>query len=750
MKEDFSQFSMLDLFRIEAENQTQALIAGLLALERDPNAAEHLEACMRAAHSLKGAARVVDLAPGIDLAHAVEDLFVAAQHGDIVLRQHQIDLLLRGADLLLEIAKSPEDSQKTAKVAAFLAALKFAFGPNSEKGRDQEKTEPDFAIEQGAQLIQEPPTIVQSLAEGEQGASSRVLRVTADHLNRLLGLAGESLMISRQLRPFVQSLLSLKRMQDDAGKVVDALREALPRAAGLVDVQAAEARSKILECQDLLSQQRLELETLDLRFASIAQHLYDEALACRMLPFADGVQHFPRLVRDLSRSLGKSARLEIIGLATQVDRDILERLDAPLSHLLHNAVDHGIESPEERTAAGKPPEGVIQLEARHSAGMLQITVSDDGRGIDIDQLRESVIARRLSMPETVGKLSKSELLEFLFLSGFTMKNVVTEVSGRGVGLDVVQNMIKQVRGVVYASTQPGLGTRFQMHLPLTLSVLRTLLVEIGGEPYAFPLAHIVSTVKLLKAQVEFLEGRQHFNFHGRQIGLVMACQILDGRSEFIDNSELSIVVVGDQQEMYGLVVDRFLGQQELVVRPFDTRLGKIKDISAAALTEDGIPVLILDVEDMIRSIEKLVSAGPLSKIQPHSGGAAPKPRKRILVVDDSLTVRELERKLLDRSGYEVEVAVDGMDGWNLARTGNFDLVITDIDMPRMDGIELVKSLRQHANLKSRPIMIVSYKDREEDRQRGLEAGADYYLTKGSFHDDSLVQAVIDLIGEADA
>jgi two-component system, chemotaxis family, sensor histidine kinase and response regulator WspE len=742
MKEDFSHFSMLDLFRIEAENQTQALIAGLLALERDPNAAEHLEACMRAAHSLKGAARVVDLAFGIDLAHAMEDLFVAAQHGDISLRQHQIDLLLRGADLLLEIAKAPEDSQKTAKVTAFLTALKFAFGPNPEQGRAEENAEPDLTLE--LEQVAQPPI------EGEHNASNRVLRVTADHLNRLLGLAGESLMISRQLRPLIHSLLSLKRMQDDAGKAVDALREALPPAAGLAEVQAAEARSKLLECQELLSQERLDLETLDLRFASIAQHLYDEALACRMLPFADGVQHFPRLVRDLSRSLGKRARLEIVGLATQVDRDILERLDAPLGHLLHNAVDHGIESPEERVTAGKSPEGVIQLEARHSAGMLQITISDDGRGIDIDQLREAVVARRLSTPETVSKLSKSELLEFLFLSGFTMKSVVTEVSGRGVGLDVVQNMIKQVRGVVYASTQPGLGTRFQMHLPLTLSVLRTLLVEIGGEPYAFPLAHIVSTVKLQKAQVEFLEGRQHFNFHGRQIGLVMAHQILEGRNEFIDSSELSIVVVGDQQEMYGLVVDRLLGQQELVVRPFDTRLGKIKDISAAALTEDGAPVLILDVEDMIRSVEKLVSSGPLSKIQPHAGGAAPKPRKRILVVDDSLTVRELQRKLLDRSGYEVEVAVDGMDGWNLARTGNFDLVITDIDMPRMDGIELVKSLRQHASLKSRPVMIVSYKDREEDRQRGLEAGADYYLTKGSFHDDSLVQAVIDLIGEADA
>jgi two-component system sensor histidine kinase and response regulator WspE len=304
-----------------------------------------------------------------------------------------------------------------------------------------------------------------------------------------------------------------------------------------------------------------------------------------------------------------------------------------------------------------------------------------------------------------------------------------------------------VRGTIRVSSQPGKGACFVLQLPLTLSVVRTLLVEIGGEPYAFPLAHIVRTLKLPRDKVEVLEGRQHFNVDGRAVGLVSAQQVFGGREQCVLGAELSIVMVGDSAKPYGLITERFLGERELVVQPLDARFGKIKDIAAGALMEDGLPVLIVDVEDMLHSVEKLVAVGRLSKVE-RAASDIRKTRKRVLVAEDSLTVRELERKLLDHAGYEVEVAVDGMDGWNMVRTGNFDLLVTDIDMPRMDGIELVALIKRDLKLKSLPVMIVSYKDRVEDRQRGLDAGADYYLTKSSFHDETLLHAVVDLIGEA--
>ena len=574
--------------------------------------------------------------------------------------------------------------------------------------------------------------------------------MTAQDLSRLLGLAGESLVESRWLKPFSDSLLRLKRLHQNTGRVLDELRGALAQQPPDDRVQTlfAALQFRIAESRQALGERLAELEVFDSRSTDLARRLYDEVLACRMQPFADGVRGFPKMLRNLARSLGKQVRLDIIGTATQVDRDILEKLDTALGHLLRNAIDHGIEPPEARRAVGKPAEGVIRLEARHGAGMLQIIVSDDGCGIDLDRLRQQVVARNLTNVETAERLTEAELLEFLFLPGFTMKDAVTEISGRGVGLDVVQTMVKQVRGSIRVSSQPGAGTQFQLQLPLALSVVRSLLVDISGEAYAFPLAYVARSVKLDRKEIELIGGRQHFRYEGRPVGLVGASQLLGGLPAALDQDELSIVVLNSGGNTYGLVVDRFLGERELVVQLLDSRFGKVQDIAAGALMKDGSPVLIVDVADLLRSVDKLASGGELGRLQRASSVVAKK-RKRVLVVDDSLTVRELERKLLDQHGYEVESAVDGMDGWNAVRTGHFHLVVTDVDMPRMDGIELVKLIRKDPHLKSLPVMIVSYKDREDDHRRGLEAGADYYLTKGSFHDETLVRAVTDLIGEAD-
>jgi two-component system sensor histidine kinase and response regulator WspE len=744
---DLSQASMLDLFRMEVDSQAQALTVGLLALERDPKEADQLERCMRAAHSLKGAARIVGLGAGVRITHAMEDCFVAAQQGRTVLRQEHIDELLRGVDLLQQMARTGEqdmerwEAQKLGDVTALLDALNRAVErpaaaheigaapANTERPQDEDL----------------PAALREETAEGENGA---VIRVTAENLNRLLGLAGESLVESRGFKSFAESLLRLKRFQYDLHRSLDRLREQLSqqRLSDQAREALAEAQRRALECQQFLAQRLVEMDTFDRRAAHLSHRLYDGALACHMRPFADGVQAFPRMVRDLARTLGKQLRLDIAGQDTQVDRDILEKLDAPLGHLLRNALDHGIESPEERLAAGKSAEAVLSIEARHNAGRLQVTVADDGRGIDLERLRAAVIERKLSNAETVAKLADAELLEFLFLPGFSMKEAVTDISGRGVGLDVVQSVLKQIRGTVRIVTRRGEGTRFQLELPLTLSVARTLLVEVGTEAYAVPLAYIRRALKLARGDIEMLEGRAHFNLDGRSIGLVTAHQILGVVAPQAEADLLAVIVLGDVTHLYGLIVDRFLGERELVVQTLDARLGKIKDVAAGALMEDGSPALILDVEDVIRSIEKLASTGSLSGVARDASDGAGGRRKRVLVVEDSFTVRELERKLLVNSGFEVEVAVDGLDGWNAARTSHFDLVITDVDMPRMDGIELVTLIKKDPHVKSLPVMIVSYKDRPEDRRRGLDAGADYYLAKGSFHDETLLRAVVDLIG----
>ncbi len=767
--DDLSDLSMLELFQVEAETQAALLTAGLLELERTPGAEAQLETLMRAAHSLKGAARIVNLHVAERVAHAMEDCFVAAQRGSLALAQPHIDILFRGVDFLLQISKRTEanigdwQAEHGAQVQEFLQSVSgFIVAGKVSPAKTPAAVSPAPpppapAIEPKASAVvavMEPTReSAQTVVETRKPeAAERVLRLTADSLNRLLGLAGESLVESRWLRPFAHSLQRLKRQQSELSQKLGELRESfdgdgLPERARN---HLADLIRDVAQCQQFLGERIEELDMFDRRSAHLSHRLYLEVLRTRMRPFGDGVVRFPRMVRDLGRTLGKEVRLEITGENTQVDRDILERLETPLAHLLRNAVDHGCEPPDQRRLAGKPAQCVITLEARHSAGMLLVTVSDDGGGVCPERVRGAIVQNKLTMPATAEKLTEPELLQFLFLPGFTLKDTVTEISGRGVGLDVVQNMVKSVRGSIRASTQVGRGMRFQLQLPLTLSVLRTLLVEVAGEPYAIPLAQITRTLKLPRDKIEVLEGRHHFRLGEQHVGLLTAQQVLDCGQPKPATDELPVVVLGDKQARYGLVVDRFLGERELVVQPMDPRLGKVKDISAAALTEDGSPVLIVDVDDMVLSIEKLVTGGALIQVQRNRLEFATRKQKRILAVDDSLTVRELERKLLASRGYLADVAVDGMDGWNAVRTGHYDLVITDVDMPRMDGIELATLIKKDPLLKSLPVMIVSYKDRDEDRLRGLEAGADYYLTKGSFHDETLLQAVVDLIGESDS
>ncbi|MBL9169849.1 MAG: hybrid sensor histidine kinase/response regulator [Verrucomicrobiales bacterium] len=772
---DLSQCSLMELFRTEAETQLSLLTNGLLALEKDPSVRAQLEEMMRAAHSMKGAARIVNLGSVVKVAHAMEDCMVAVQKGVLQLQREQVDILLASVDLLARISQTPEPDlgkwetegkpeveahlDKLASVlkgepvetarplsAAPAAAVATPIGP----AVSNPPTQPEQPAPPPPSPPAPPPAAGASSSPIESGRMDRVLRVKAEHVNRMLGLAGESLVESRWLRPFGESLLRLKSLHSDMERSMAVLRESL---SGLFIDERTEtawnaSRKCLQDCQELLANRFTELDMFDRRSANLSYRLYHEALACRMRPFADGLNGFPRMVRDVGRRLGKEVRLVLVGEGTQVDRDILEKLEAPLAHLVRNAIDHGLESTADREAVGKPAEGTVRIEARHSAGRLVITVSDDGRGIEIERVRRTVVKRSLTTAETAAVLSEAELLEFLFLPGFSVREEVTEISGRGVGLDVVQSVVKSVRGTIRVTSERGKGTRFQLQLPLTLSVLRTLLVEIAGQPYAFPLAHVLRTVKLPREAVESLEGIQHFRLEGKRVGLVSSHQIFGHPEPATQSGSLCIVVLGETNQRYGLSVDRFLGERELVVQPLDARLGKIKDISSGSIMEDGSPILIVDSEDLIRSIEKLANSRSLHRLEGQGGGDAKRRGKRILVVDDSLTVRELQRKILTARGYEVEVAVDGMDGWNALRDRDFQLLISDIDMPRMDGIELISMVKRDRKLRSVPAMIVSYKDREEDRLRGLEAGADYYLSKGSFHDDTLIRAVGDLIGPA--
>jgi two-component system, chemotaxis family, sensor histidine kinase and response regulator WspE len=766
---DPADLSMLDLFRIEAENYTKILDKGLVEVEGHQSP-EGIEPLMRAAHSIKGAARIVGLDLVVTLAHAMEDVLSAAQKGGLKLSTGHIDLLLQGNDVLsrlatLDIEEIPpwlakeadrvedlsrtiRESERSEPVASPPATAAPNVPPLSPERESLKTEEGHPSVPAGAagggNKGPRPPT--EKTPERTEETS---VRVVSDSLNRLMGLAGECLVQANLTKPFSASLLRAKNMHMELTSELEDIFHSMDQksAARGSKERFGEALSALDRIRSLIGDHIENFDVFARSLERLADQLYSEVLTIRMRPFSDGTVGFPRMVRDLAKELNKKVVFQVVGGSSRVDRDILERLEAPLTHLLRNAVDHGLERPEERLAASKPPEGSLTLEARHASGMLHIRVTDDGKGVDLDKLRAKIVRDGRVSQNMASTLSRSELLDFLFLPGFSTASKVTEVSGRGVGLDVVMSMVEAVGGSVRAESEQGKGTSFHLYLPLTLSVVRGLVVDIGGEPYAIPLARIDRILVASREDLRMLEDKQFYTYENEHLGIVDAHQVLQTVPADKAASELRIAVISDRLNRYGLVVDGFLGERELVVIPLDSRLGKVPNISAGAILEDGSPALILDIDDLVRSIDNLLTHGKLLRIGERGEGKGAG-RKRVLVVDDSLTVREVERRLLEHGGYEVMVGVDGMDGWNLLQgSSRFDLVVSDVDMPRMNGIEMIRRIKNDPRFKDLPVIIVSYKDREEDRIKGLEAGANYYLTKSSFHDEGLTNAVRDLIGE---
>ena len=737
---------MFDLFCSEVENNAATLTDGLLKLEQGAADQAGLEALMRAAHSVKGAARIMNLHACVTVAHAMENCFVATQSGTLHLAAGDIDLLLKGVDLLKKIPASADKStfalpEAVTAEAQALADLISAIGsgkPAPEKLPEPAEMPQKEAVP--AQTPQEKPSApAKTSADGE-----RIVRVGSANMDRIMSLSGELFVQTGQLDTVSRDMLRMKTSADHINSLLDsafhAAEQGLPaRAVELI----LETKRYHSNCEKNVTENINNFDTLRRQLLGSSGRLYREIIASKMRPFADCVHGFPRMVRDISKTLGKVIKLELEGLNAGIDRDILEKIESPLTHLLRNAIDHGIEAPDVRISGGKPMEGAIKITAWHAAGMLVIEIADDGAGVNFAKLKENIVSKKLTTLELVEKMSEAELLEFIFLPGFSTRDNVTDLSGRGVGLDIVQNMIQEVGGTLHMETKPGQGTLFRLKLPLTLSVIKALLVEIAGEPYAFALSRATHCLQLRRDAVTFDGGHKYISLDGERILFAHGWELLELSPAHSKEEHISMVLLGEAGTRCAIGVDKFLGEHNIAVRPLHRRLGKIRDISAEAVLDDGSPLLILDTDDLLRSAELFTASAEPGKKTAKAGQKA----RRVLIADDSATVREVQRQILESKGYYVALAVNGMDAWNALRSEDYDLLISDIDMPRMNGLELISKVRADVRLKTMPIIVVSYKDRTEDRERGLSTGADLYLAKSSFQDDTLLQAVEKLTRE---
>jgi two-component system sensor histidine kinase and response regulator WspE len=441
--------------------------------------------------------------------------------------------------------------------------------------------------------------------------------------------------------------------------------------------------------------------------------------------------------------------LTLRGVETPVDRDTLEKLQNPINHLLRNAVDHGIEMPDERVRQGKPAEGQIIIRASHHAGMLSLQIEDDGAGIDLARLRQRAVERGMMSAAQAAAASTEALLDLLFLPGFSTRQEVSQVSGRGVGLDVVREMVREVGGIVRVSSVLGRATTFHLMLPMTRAVVRALLVLIAGEPYAFPLARLDRVMRLPKAAIQMTEGRQFFLLQGEPVGISWAGHAFSVPGQvWREEDECALVILGEQRRRHALIVDRYIGERSLVVRPLDPRLGAIPGIQAAAILDDGVPILLVDVDGVLDWLQQL--PGLHTSAAPALGAEAmARVRyKRVLLAEDTLVLREFLRHIMATQGYEVHAVPDGVQAWQALQQAPYDLLVTDIEMPEMDGFSLLQRVRQTGGLRRLPVIICSSHAEEAYRFKGLELGADAYVVKQGLKATELAQAVEDLIGQA--
>jgi two-component system chemotaxis sensor kinase CheA len=464
--------------------------------------------------------------------------------------------------------------------------------------------------------------------------------------------------------------------------------------------------------------------------------LQDRAMRTQMVAVATITDSLQRTVRDLARSQGKNIRWDARGTDTELDRGVLHQLSDSLIHLVRNAVDHGIESPEERAAAGKPAQATIRLHAMQLGSEVIIAVTDDGRGVDLGRVREEAARHGIG---TDG-LSDEDVIALTLRSGMSTAAFVTDVSGRGVGLDVVRANVEAARGRVEVRSQPGVGAEFRVIVPITLAVLRCLLVESGGCRYALPFHRVVRSQADDVSNKTHAEGRASVWVDKRAVQVSVLSQILGGSSD--SDPDGPIVVLADSAHRHAFKIDRLLGQRDVVLKGLSRLLPNVPAVAGASVEPDGSVLLVLDPPGLIQRARQTRSAHG----RPASA-ALPKTRQpRILVVDDALTVRELQRSILERADFSVRVASDGAQALLLLADEPSDLVLTDVEMPNMDGFALTEAIRADADLANIPVLILSSRSSDADRQRGLDVGADGYIVKSGFDEGGLLAAVDRLLG----
>lgn len=798
-----------DIYKTASEEHLQNLEDGLLHLEKYPQDTSRLEDVLREAHTLKGDSRMLGVDSVETLIHQLEETLVAVKRSKISFSSQLCDRLYQGVDAIrkltyeavtgepanvniphalaqligsdvefdqpeishqIDAALFPDSAIKPTQPFNIDALFPDTITPETEFPNNTEFTQhfnvdalfPNIAIdnEQTIQL----PTI--ETPEVEQISSSQAseptpnnyqidtIRVEPQKLDTLMTQAGEltvtKIRIAHRMTEIEEIMTLWEEWSRDAfvnRSVLDSIERTSHNAAKQAYNFHHRAEQRLERLGELVNRLQTTAYEDTARLDVVVNELESGIRTLRLLPLSTIFNLFPRMVRDLAKQQFKEVNLIIEGGETKADKRILEEMKDPLMHMIRNAIDHGIETAEERDRLGKPRTATLRLKGYQTASSIGIEIVDDGRGLNNDSIKKTALQRGVCREAELATMTESQIQSLIFAPGFSTKTTITEISGRGVGLDVVRANVERLKGSIQVESTLGLGCKFRIQLNTTVSTTHVLIVEVNQACYAIPIEFVQTTLLVSQPQIFTIEGCKTITLNNQPISVAPLADLLELPASTPSPLKTThsaakmqpCIILQIGEERLGIFVDALIDEQDVVLKPQSKLLKRIRNISGATILGTGEVCMVLNPQDLLKSVRKRSGFNSSNEIEES------KTKQAILLVEDSITIRTQVKRILENAGYQVTAAVDGLDGFNKLKAHNFDAVVSDVQMPNLDGLGLAAKIRQYKEYSELPIVLCTTLASEDDRKRGAEAGANAYLTKGTFDQKVLLDTLERLV-----
>jgi two-component system, chemotaxis family, sensor kinase CheA len=753
-KEEELHRILLEVFSGEAEERLQSLTSGFLELEKGAVGTEKtdlLETVFRDAHSLKGAARAVCWTDIVAICQALETLLSLWKKTGTVPGAEIFDKLHRVIEGMKELLTGSMEGQESlsSEIVELLGSLDtggeklISTSDTSEELRqippEQNQPEPS----QAEQPHPEKPQSEKKETVTGKAVGPETVRISMAKLDSILRQAEELLTVKLVTAQRAGEIRQLKDSFDHWQVRWANISHFLNPPSGKLSDFLLWQQDQIRLMEEQLSELKKKTEEDHQFLGRRVDNLLDDTKKVMLFPVSSILQAFPRMVRDISREQKKEVNLVVQGDEFEVDKRILEEMKDPLIHLVRNCIDHGIENPEERERWKKPREATISITiSPRESDKIEIVVADDGIGIDQERVKASAVKKGLISSEEAEKYNEQEALSLIFQSEVSTSKLITQMSGRGLGMAIVRERVDKIGGSISIDTEPADGTTFKIVLPLTLATFRGVLLRAGDQLFVVPTINVERVGKVRPEEIKTIENKDTINHQGCTLPLVELADVLGMTQNSEASKTVPFVILNAGDRSIAFRVQNILNEEEVLVKGLGRQLVRVRNIGGATVLGSGQVVIVLNVSDLLKSALRTTSE-PI--IRDSFVEEEKKENKRVLVVEDSITSRMLLKNILESAEYIVKTAVDGIEAFLTLKIEEFDLVVSDIEMPRMNGFELTSRIRNEEKLSEIPVVLVTALESREDRERGIDVGADAYIVKSSFDQSNLLEVVGRLI-----